>query len=960
MGRLTKSEIENLLLSGKPVKWKDANGKDCGVTLESSKQRNLFEFLLNSKVREPKNLPASFITELSARYERKDDPAKDKIHSEASEPKSGPWRLHSIETEGFGGLNIWGGPPFRFEFNQDSFLLEGPNGSGKSSLVGAILWALSGERPRDQAMGKAHEFEPVFGADDKLIGKWPPIACYPPSKAYLDSSPKVRVTLTFHSHLGPAKIERSLCGDEVKESRDPALEIPMILLETGVVMPARLTQLRLNEGKGRLTDAVQKLTGLDELAEIGSLIEGICHKGREYLSYSRLQNFENKKRDFEEKLAIARNTLSKVNITVRSFVPKDAEDPMGEFANFVNFLTEQSGELTKVIENDLATNLNFSDSTTHQKLIGAISESQSDLSKGLEGLATWEIFSLIKNAFNQEVIDRLTMAKETAKKDLNEAIQFDKKSKSDSKFRLKTVGAHWHAEHIGGPVHNCPMCEQSLKNFPTLTNELKDLAIIGEGASRNFKDNMNLIATTLEENVPPSIRKILPDILSLTPRAALLGDIRNRFIEPSRYKTYLVGFASMVQKGISKAPNDDLPLITHIPREELPQDTSTASQMIAKIERLLALNTWINTERDGWISWWNSLVEDKSIGEKDEIKEIREHEGLTAHLTRLLGALGSAEPYRIAGTEMRKAMGLGKSINEIEIVQSKREEITEALAPLKSLGGLSESVARQAINDLSDRISTILDKTYITDRLKFHKAQINKKEGVAILGKFEPELQIDATLVANTSWLRAVLWAFLFSLREEAVEQLGEDFFPFLVFDDPQATFDIHHRHRWAHHVADLQNSSSKVQVLLTTYDEIFLQLIKVDGIIGRHALLAGPGPEIGYVGIFEGKQLDQKWIKAEKENTAKAGRDYLSDARIHVEGMLKLLLRGEDPKVSSFVIGDSRTKIEKLIYSGMAPYNKEGFKTLFGNLGKSLPPIKYMEMSHHATGSNLGMAEAK
>jgi hypothetical protein len=72
-------------------------------------------------------------------------------------------------------------------------------------------------------------------------------------------------------------------------------------------MPARLTQLRLNEGKGRLTDAVQKLTGLDELAEIGIMVEGLCHKGREYLSYARQRNHEGKKKEFADKLESAKN-----------------------------------------------------------------------------------------------------------------------------------------------------------------------------------------------------------------------------------------------------------------------------------------------------------------------------------------------------------------------------------------------------------------------------------------------------------------------------------------------------------------------------------------------------------------------------------------------------------------------------------------------------------------------------
>jgi len=961
MSRLTKSEIANLLLSGEPAKWKDANEKECRITLENSKQRRLFRYLLSSKIREPKNLPDSFVTELNATFDAGDDPIQKESGPADNGSSSGPWRLHSIETEGFGGLNIWSGPPFRFEFDQESLLLEGPNGSGKSSLVGAILWALSGERPRDQAHARAHEFEPVFGINDKEIGKWPPIACYPPSKAELTSAPNVRVTLTFQSPSGTsAEIERTLCGDEVKESKDPALRIPMILLETGILMPARLTQIRLNEGKGRLTDAVQKLTGLDELAEIGLLVEGLCHKGREYLSYASKQNFEDKKKEFGEKLESAKTTLSPVNITVPSFVPKDAEDPTGNMTKFVKDLNDKTAKLTKIIANDLAPNLNLSDSTIHQKLIGAISEAQTDLSSGLEGLDTWKTLGLIVDGLDTETTNRLTAAIEKANQDVKEAIEFEKRNTTDSKFQLKAVGAHWHAEHIDGPVKNCPMCNQSLEKIPELSDELDGLATAGEAASRTFKVNMNVISSTLEDVVPTSIKKILPELLTLIPREALLEDIRKRFIETFRYKTYLVGFGSIVQEALSKAPNGDLPLIITSPTEEPTEGSSTTFELISRLEWLLTLNAWFKTKRNDWISWWNGLVVDKAIKEKEERDDkIGDREGLTAHLNRLLEALGSAEPYRIAAGEMQKALILGNKVAEIGKEKERREEIAEALSPLKSLGALTESVARQAIDDLSGRISTILDQTYLTDRLRFTKAQLSKKEGVVVRGMFDPELRIDATLVANTSWLRAVLWAFLFSLREEAVEQLGRDFFPFLVFDDPQATFDIHHRHRWAQQVAGLQNSSPKVQVLLTTYDEIFLHLIQVDGIGGRHALIAAAGPEIGHVGIFEGTELDRKWIKAKTENTPTAGRNYLIAARIYVEGILKLLLRGEDPGVSSFVIGASRTKIEKMLKAGDAPYNKEGFKSLLGHLNKSLSPIKYIEMAHHTTGSHLGMSEA-
>jgi hypothetical protein len=204
-----------------------------------------------------------------------------------------------------------------------------------------------------------------------------------------------------------------------------------------------------------------------------------------------------------------------------------------------------------------------------------------------------------------------------------------------------------------------------------------------------------------------------------------------------------------------------------------------------------------------------------------------------------------------------------------------------------------------------------------------------------------------------------VLWAFLFALREEAVEQLGWDSFPLILFDDPQATFDAEHRHRWAQYVAQLQSGRSRVQLILATFDETFLGLVKMDGITGRRALIAPASLELGHVAIFEGNALDRKWDSARKVNTAESAREYLMAVRIHLEGMLKLMLRGEDPGVPMFTLNDCRVRIKLLQESGIPPWNNPAFKTLLAALDKGRPEIQYLEASHHTTGFGFGMGEA-
>lgn len=312
---------------------------------------------------------------------------------------------------------------------------------------------------------------------------------------------------------------------------------------------------------------------------------------------------------------------------------------------------------------------------------------------------------------------------------------------------------------------------------------------------------------------------------------------------------------------------------------------------------------------------------------------------------------------------MRTAWKSGKVAAEIGKELKRRNDIAGSLTPLKNLGLLAESVAREAIEGLSDRIAKLMKQIHLSEQLQFHDARLHRKEGVVVRGGFVPDLRIDATLVANTSWLRAVLWAFLFALREEAVEQIGSDPFPLLVFDDPQSTFDAEHRYRWALYIATLQSGPSKAQIILATYDDNFIELIRIDGVTGRQAMLAAACAELGYVGIFDGDSLDRKWKETQSLKTQKAGHDYIGKVREYVEGLLRLMLRGVDSTVmsvvSGFVLGDSREKLRQLNAKGIAPWDLSQFKNLIACLDKQATPIKHMEIAHHASGNNLGMAEA-
>ena len=336
-------------------------------------------------------------------------------------------------------------------------------------------------------------------------------------------------------------------------------------------------------------------------------------------------------------------------------------------------------------------------------------------------------------------------------------------------------------------------------------------------------------------------------------------------------------------------------------------------------------------------------------------------ENLSVHLNRLSDALQNAGPYREAAKALREAWKEGQQAIQLQKLIDQREAVATALQPLKNLGSLSEAIAREAIQKLSARIGAILQGIHLTESLKYREARLLRKEGLVVRAGFGPDLRLDATLVANTSWLRAVLWAFILALREEAVQQLGNDSLPLLVLDDPQATFDYTHRHLWAMHVAGMQNGPGRTQVIATSYDEAFLYHIKISGVSGREALLVSAGEEFEHVAIIEGSVLDREWDKARRLNTPQGGRSYMSAARVYIEGMLKLMLRDEIVKPQKYALGSCRDHIERLqSKGGVSPWNRPDMVELVRNLdGTKWPQIKHIEIAHHADGLHLGMCEA-
>ncbi|WKB50830.1 ATP-binding protein [Eleftheria terrae] len=956
------------MLKGEAIHFLEANGKNGEVVLKTPNSRRIYDFLRRSDVRDAKDLQTDFIEGLWAAYDHGDDPAADQGPQETGEAEQPRiWRIAEIQTTNFGGLNVWGGPSFTWSVNGASWLLDGANGSGKSSLLGAVVWACTGYRPRDEATTPAHVHAPVLDSQDEKIGTWPPLACYPDSAEAIAGSPEVEVRVTFADELTGenAVISRALRGGKVHESWAPALKVHDVFLNTGIAMPVALSSLRLTDkdGDGALTRAVAQLTGLDELAELGDLCSGLSNAGREYASYAKKAGLAQKESSFREKLTSAAKELAQIGEVLPNFHPSDALGKSGPMVKLGIQLKDVAAHHASTLASDLADGTETSSTESQRAIIVALTAVASKLDAGLQSVAFWKDLSELANALTPEVCISIRGALLAAETELAEALGSHERQKNDTRFRMKAAAAEWHVRHREGDILECPLCSQRLDLLPALQQELQSLKTAGTVAQLTLQQSVTQIRETLLTALPDSVEEFVRDHDIQEPRLVMCESFREVFGSGAKHGRLLTKLCQLVNEALESAPPDELLIAAGPVMKFAAIEHKQLVSLFRKIEWCLDLQQWHHATAARWEAWWSALdagpATEPLQHNPSELRAASRAESLRQHVARLSKAMDSAKPYAQAAEYLRDAVKLGREISGIQGEHERRAKVIEAIQPLKLLTTLSQAVARQAIGDLSGRIRRILEDMHVSERFHYRTAKLQKREGLVVRGSFDGDLQVDATLIANTSWLRSALWAFIFALREEAVEQYGGDPLPVWLFDDPQTTFDLAHRYNWASYVASLQKTAPAAQVIIATHDETFAARLRQSELHAREGLIKGASPDSGALAVLEGSSVDRCWKVADaNRSSTKAAVDYLVDARTYLEGMLRAMLAGQGGDIGGFSITQLRKRMEELGRQGRAPWDKQCFSELAQILKKTA--IDYLNEAHHATRAQLTYAEAK
>jgi len=967
---ITLSQAITFLKHGEPLTWTSSGSYKAGsIQLVAAGQRRLFNFLVENDLDAVTSADESIFEGLTAAWgDETADPANTE-QAVAPETASGPWRLSYISASGFGGLNTADGPPFELDVGGENWCIEGYNGSGKTSLSSLILWTLTGYRNREQdgPVKDGGRREVVTDSAGNKIGMWPPLVTYPSDQTALKKDAKVTTCLTFTDPAGDiATAKRTVLSPVTGEPTivvevDSRLKVSPELIETGLLMPARISHIGFGDKSQSLYDALKMLTGLDQLSAVAAGAAALGHASKKFLKYAKNHGAEALEHDFYNSIERARELATDTSIDLTKSYKLGEDKLIEELTELEKDASTKAGAALDILKTEISVDIDVKDPKDRDRLNDAVNTARVYVGEGTKGVPLFKSWVALKNA-RDDSFSSIDDALNEADVALAKALKWHAKQESDNKLRLKALASKFFVtEDLLGNVASCPLCETKLtsKDQLALAGELGTLKSEAANAERTIVDACSDIKKLLMAHVPDYLKAHLKDLAVTDPAQAFSKAIKAKFSESPPYSDILTGIGEFVATYAADQAIK-LPAFTHDAKTYDANDIASVQELqerMINLNRVSALSEWWTSNSDQFSSAWENLV---GIANEDNEWPTNSLEG---KLQTLENAIAGSDPLDKIAKHLAKAKKAAEDWQTINDIQKVREAIAEAVKPLKDLQKLVDCETHRTIVTLSDRVSAILDEIRLKDRFSFKNTAMSKKT-VNVEGSFADGMKIDAGLVANSSWLRALLWAFIFALREQTISDTGVNGFPLMVLDDPQTSFDPKNTRRWATKIVGIanldKNDANGLQLFLTTHERQFYEFIcTTNELVGQEGVMVGVTLSSKVVHIVNGTFLERQFDKASGNQDDEEGYKYVQLVRIYCEDLLKIILRPESYEISGKTLGKLCRHLSKLRADHVDPFNRSVFEKLLKSLDDNTVKSIINEC-HHTYDGTIGFAQAE
>ena len=886
---------------------------------------------------------------------------------EQSELDFGPWMLERVETEGFGGINGEAATEkFELGIMDGSICLVGGNGSGKSSLISAIAWALTGQRINDYTglSEDANSLSPVFdpASPETVIGSWAPIATYPSDRTRYAAMANVRVALTFRKAGGSqtAIIERTWTS---KSAPDTTVTWPSELdaikrcIDVAVEMPLRMAHLRLGR-ESTLSEAISQLMGLDVLTTVGQLIPNLKLKTGRYLNTPKQAEHDQQLKDIERDLDKAAENQSGIRLrllalkAVGDFASNPAEYEAAAVALIDELVTKAGGDLAALAA-FVAPSVDLN-SDVGQKQIGvSVSAAHSaydathlsDVMKA--SCKSLTAFSQVSANRDERVAAANQIFEEYSKK-LTETADIHRRKLADARLALKAAAAQTHGSlHGAAPVVDCPLCERDLTKtgLATLAAEIDGLRLEGELIAQS----LTATCSQLSSACLAELRKLGGPLVGESdgPTERICAELRSLLVGTHAFAKAIPEFGRVFEAAWQEMKDDSrlkfnvsetARAATTLGFEEADQAALDGVwNEILKVRKYIDHVSWSHDGVAAFRDFYSHVLgKDPEDGGPADVGTLR---GLVSHLQKIVD---QAKPFREAIEAITHAKQLAAIWLPNEATKKLRKAVCEAIDPLKALPKFVEAEIDGQLKSLSGLIRNKASRFHTSAKYTFSGARLEreaKRRKSDLKARAVPRMpvgkpatiEIDSGLVANSSWMRALLWSFLFSIREDRASQLGVLPLPLMLMDDPQATFDFEHRCAWVDIVLNshLDESLKPVpQAIFATHDESFAMQLGLQ--LGKFPVSYIATAETPEASVFVSGTvlIDRVWEVAKSKRTNEASTKAIGEMRKHLESMMKVIFPREMGATKS-TLGELMSEFSGRLNANTFPYDHPEFRRL-------------------------------
>ena len=433
------------------------------------------------------------------------------------------WRLHELKCRSVKGVAPRG-EEFTFSFDGKSNLLFGPNGSGKSSLLGAVMWVLTGltltDDPDQKDMASIHRTSEDATRGSKICD-WPPIATLPdtndPSSFTPDSMATIQlkssdnsITLYFRRTIDKG-LEVGL--DEQDLAPCPDLSrygIKPLDLQLSIIAPTIFGRQAI-ETAPNSRKILSLMLGYEPLEDIGALVSNLAY------NRTALFNSLNKSTNAERLILSTKITSlptflkdeSKLKETLKTLqsLPKLSTKKIGEIRQDVDDqIAKARASLAKILgitngETPVPTDLD-------ENLIKAIGHLEKGFSEVFPSLSSVAVETVLPEKDGRSPQERLHDIEESLQNFVGSAQTkvverlrwWRKEAEPASKAKLLLLAA----QSYDPSKMDCPVCERSVEGLP-VKSELESLMALDPKLLEDVKLFFSNLADQLENTVPQNL-----------------------------------------------------------------------------------------------------------------------------------------------------------------------------------------------------------------------------------------------------------------------------------------------------------------------------------------------------------------------------------------------------------------------------------------------------------------------